>query len=166
MTFEEFKHDLQNDYGRINFRETLMLRRAYDAGRNQNLEEWKVLEKNYDDLYERTRWHFPAKGELPEDCSRVLAIEIERSECRAGLYDFLESEDGEGQWEWLPRKIAVLSNDQILAWQYLPEEPHDSLCIDCLKRRSCESVSIGDGYFVEKCVEYVEEIKNDSKEVN
>jgi hypothetical protein len=93
----------------------------------KDLEEWKVLEKNYDDLYERTRWHFPAKGELPEDCSRVLAIEKERSECRAGLYDYLESEDGEGQWEWLPRKIAVLSNDQILAWQYLPEEPQEEV---------------------------------------
>jgi hypothetical protein len=91
----------------------------------KDLENWKVLEKNYDDLYERTRWHFPAKGELPEDCSRVLAIEKERSECRAGLYDYLDSEDGEGQWEWLPRRIAVLSNDQILAWQYLPEEPKE-----------------------------------------
>lgn len=101
------------------------LTKAYEAGRNQNLEEWKVLEKNYDDLYERTRWHFPAKGELPEDCSRVLAIEKERSECRAGLYDFLKSEEGDGLWEWLPRRIAVLSNDQILAWQYLPEEPKE-----------------------------------------
>lgn len=74
MTFEELKHDLQNDYGRINFRETLMLRRAYDAGRNQNLEEWKVLEKNYDDLYERTRWHFPAKGEQPADAGAKLVL--------------------------------------------------------------------------------------------
>lgn len=50
------------------------LTKAYDAGRNQNLEEWKVLEKNYDDLYDRTRWHFPAKGELPADAGAKLVL--------------------------------------------------------------------------------------------
>lgn len=31
MTFDELIHELECDYGRINFRERLMLRRAYDV---------------------------------------------------------------------------------------------------------------------------------------
>lgn len=116
MTFEELKHDLQNDYGRLNFREVLMLRRAYDAGRNQNLEEWKVLEKNYDDLYTRERWTFlKTKDDLPSprDDRKVLTW------FRAGA----------GQ----PGGATVLEADRfsegggVIAWKEItpPEEPKE-----------------------------------------
>lgn len=38
MTFDELIHELECDYGRINFRERLMLRRAYDVVPEKELE--------------------------------------------------------------------------------------------------------------------------------
>ena len=65
----------------------------------------------------RPQWHKVADGDLPkEDCKVYLAIA--KGDTEPSLYDYIASE--EGQWEWLPRRIAVLSNEQIEKWCEIP----------------------------------------------
>lgn len=118
MTFGDFIKSLEKEIGRVNFRDRLLLRRAYDAGRNQNLEEWKVLEKNYDDLYTRERWTFlKTKDDLPSprDDRKVLTW----------------FKAGAGQ----PGGATVLAADRfsegggVIAWKEItpPEEPKEEV---------------------------------------
>lgn len=81
MTIEEFLVSAELELKRCFIAEGSYLKyirdltKAYEAGRNQNLEEWKVLEKNYDDLYTRERWTFlKTKDDLPSprDDRKVL----------------------------------------------------------------------------------------------
>ena len=62
-------------------------------------------------------WHKPCE-KLPEDCSLVLAYGFDDTE--PSLYEFVASDC----WEWMPRRIASLSNDQIRLWKeiVLPKE--------------------------------------------
>jgi len=62
-------------------------------------------------------WHKPGE-KLPEECSLVLAYGFEDTE--PSLYYFVASDC----WEWMPRRIVFLSNDQIRMWKeiVLPKE--------------------------------------------
>lgn len=62
-------------------------------------------------------WHKPSE-KLPERCSLVLAYAFDDTE--PSLYQFVTND----QWEWMPRRIAFLSNDQIRLWKeiVLPKE--------------------------------------------
>lgn len=66
-------------------------------------------------------WHKPSE-KLPEECSLVLAYGFDDTE--PSLYYFVASDF----WEWMPRRIASLSNDQIRLWKeiVLPELPKES----------------------------------------
>ena len=66
-------------------------------------------------------WHKPSE-KLPEECSLVLAFDFEDTE--PSLYYFVASDC----WEWMPRRIAYFSNDQIRMWKeiVLPELPKES----------------------------------------
>ena len=55
-------------------------------------------------------WHKPSE-KLPERCSLVLAYAFDDTE--PSLYKFVTND----QWEWMPRRIAFLSNDQIRLWK-------------------------------------------------
>ncbi len=68
-------------------------------------------------LKAKTQWHDLRKNpdDLPEDCSTVLAID-NLDDKEISMYEFICS----NQWEWLPRRIAVLSNEQIIAWCEIP----------------------------------------------
>ena len=61
-------------------------------------------------------WHKPSE-KLPEECTLVLAYAFEDTE--PSLYYFVAS----NYWEWMPRRIACLDNDQIRIWKeiVLPE---------------------------------------------
>lgn len=129
MTFEKFKHDLAEQFGRISIRETMMLRRAYDAGMGQYPNDFQVLEKNYDDLYERTRWHFPAKGEYPEN---VKLSEWEDYNPLVLVFMYRYDDHGKAakvygldRWEPESERWQYFRLDKIVAWQYLPEEPKE-----------------------------------------
>lgn len=213
MKFDELIHELECDYGRIDFRERLMLRRAYDVmpekeeiehvchkvdkwdsehrfyafqnigeiskniwhidesedGRYpkcnvikwfktredveyylRNLKSDKELEKENEQLrkdleeltftneYQRVisdkneyisvlesenaelkadgpKWYTPDK-KLPEECTTVVAYGFDDVE--PTTFHFVCSD----QWEWLPRRIAVLSNEQIKKWCNIPGE--------------------------------------------
>ncbi len=54
----------------------------------------------------KTKWHKPSE-KLPAGCSLVLAYDFEDSE--PALFRFVTS----NTWEWMPRRIAWLNNDQI-----------------------------------------------------
>lgn len=84
-------------------------------------------EGNYIDIHERIKqaylaglkagrpkWHKPSE-KLPEECSLVLAFEFENSE--PALFEFVTS----NTWEWMPRRIACLHNDQIKCWCEIPK---------------------------------------------
>ena len=62
-------------------------------------------------------WHKPSE-KLPERCSLVLAYAFDDTE--PSLYQFVTND----QWEWMPRRIVFLSNDQIRLWKeiVLPKE--------------------------------------------
>ena len=62
-------------------------------------------------------WHKPSE-KLPERCSLVLAYAFDDTE--PSLYQFVTND----QWEWMPRIIVFLSNDQIRLWKeiVLPKE--------------------------------------------
>ncbi len=62
----------------------------------------------------RPKWHKPSE-KLPEECSLVLAFEFEDSE--PTLFEFVTS----NTWEWMPRRIACLHNDQIKCWCEIPK---------------------------------------------
>lgn len=62
----------------------------------------------------RPKWHKPSE-KLPEECSAVLAYDFEDSE--PALFRFVASDT----WEYLPRRIAWLSNDQIKSWCEIPK---------------------------------------------
>lgn len=62
----------------------------------------------------RPKWHKPSE-KLPADCSLVLAYDFEDSE--PALFEFVTS----NTWEWMPRRIACLSNDQIKRWCEIPK---------------------------------------------
>ncbi len=62
----------------------------------------------------RTKWNKPSE-KLPADCSLVLAFGFENSE--PALFEFVTS----NTWEWMPRRIACLSNDQIKRWCEIPK---------------------------------------------
>ena len=62
----------------------------------------------------RPKWHKPSE-KLPADCSLVLAYDFEDSE--PALFEFVTSDT----WEWMPRRIACLSNDQIKCWCEIPK---------------------------------------------
>ncbi|MCR4627379.1 MAG: hypothetical protein K5640_06990 [Treponema sp.] len=89
--------------------------RCYDSAKNgaevgyNKANEWHDLRKDPNDLPK-------------EDCKIYLAYSFGDTE--PSLYEYIASE--EGQWEWMPRRIASLSNDQIRAWceipQFNPEE--------------------------------------------
>lgn len=62
----------------------------------------------------RPKWFKPSE-KLPEECSTVLAYDFEESEqC---WFRFVASDT----WEYLPRRIAWLSNDQIKCWYEIPK---------------------------------------------
>lgn len=67
---------------------------------------------------DRQKWHKPSE-KLPEECSLVLAYDFEDSE--PALFEFVASDT----WEWMPRRIAVLSNDQIKCWCEIPKYEED-----------------------------------------
>ena len=58
-------------------------------------------------------WHKPSE-KLPEECSLVLAYGFDDTE--PSLYEYVDSDT----WEWMPRRIASLSNDQIRLWKEIP----------------------------------------------
>lgn len=60
------------------------------------------------------KWHKPSE-KLPEECTTVLACEFNNEE--PSLYRFVTSD----QWEWLPRRIAVLNNAEITKWCEIPK---------------------------------------------
>lgn len=62
----------------------------------------------------RPKWHRPSE-KLPEECTTVLACEFNNEE--PSLYRFVTSD----QWEWLPRRIAVLNNAEISKWCEIPK---------------------------------------------
>lgn len=62
----------------------------------------------------RPKWHKPSE-KLPADCSLVLAFDFEDSE--PALFEFVTS----NTWEWMPRRIACLNNDQIKCWCDIPK---------------------------------------------
>lgn len=62
----------------------------------------------------RPKWHKPSE-KLPADCSLVLAYDFEDSE--PALFKFVTS----NTWEWMPRRIACLNNDQIKRWCEIPK---------------------------------------------
>jgi hypothetical protein len=57
----------------------------------------------------KPKWYKPSE-KLPEECSLVLAFEFGNSE--PALFKFVTS----NTWEWMPRRIACLNNDQIKCW--------------------------------------------------
>ena len=73
-------------------------------------------------------WHDLRKNpkDLPtEDCKDYLAIGLDDTE--PSIYMYLAGDDEtEGQWEWEPRRIASLSNDQIKAWCEIPTFEEDA----------------------------------------
>ena len=80
-----------------------LIEKAYIAGSKG---QWHDLRKNPRDL-------------PTEECKDYLAIALDDTE--PSLYMYLAGDDEtEGQWEWEPRRIAVLSNDQIKAWCDFP----------------------------------------------
>lgn len=62
----------------------------------------------------KPKWHKPSE-KLPEECSLVLAFAFDDSE--PALFEFVASDT----WEWMPRRIASLSNDQIKCWCEIPK---------------------------------------------
>lgn len=62
-------------------------------------------------------WHKTSE-KLPKDCSLVLAYGFDDTE--PTLYYYVASDT----WEWMPKRIAVYSNDQIRLWKeiVLPKE--------------------------------------------
>ena len=63
------------------------------------------------------KWHKVADGDLPKECTDVLAIDILAGKpSEPSLYHFVTSDT----WEWLPKRIACLSNEQMLAWCEIP----------------------------------------------
>jgi hypothetical protein len=62
----------------------------------------------------KPKWFKPSE-KLPEECSTVLAYDFEDSE--PALFRFVASDT----WEYLPRRIAWLSNDQIKCWCEIPK---------------------------------------------
>ena len=62
-------------------------------------------------------WHKTSE-KLPKDCSLVLAYGFDDTE--PTLYYYVASDT----WEWMPKRIAVYSNDQIRLWKeiILPKE--------------------------------------------
>lgn len=69
------------------------------------------LKQAYSDGFDEANdWHKPSK-KLPEDGSLVLAYEFDNTE--PSLYLYVAS----NCWEWLPRRIASLSNKQIRLWK-------------------------------------------------
>lgn len=65
----------------------------------------------------RPKWHTPAE-KLPKECTTVLAIDNLDSDSEPSTYYFVTS----NTWEWLPRRIASLSNNQIKKWCEIPKE--------------------------------------------
>lgn len=59
------------------------------------------------------KWYTPDE-KLPEECTTVVAYGFDDIE--PTTYHFVCSD----QWEWLPRRIAVLSNEQIKKWCNIP----------------------------------------------
>lgn len=96
----------------------------------KDLENWKVLEKNYDDLYERTRWHFPAKGEYPEnrkidnfhDYNPLVLVFMYRYDDYGKAAEVYALD----RWESESERWQNYRLDKIVAWQYLPEEPKEA----------------------------------------
>lgn len=61
------------------------------------------------------RWHTPDE-KLPEECTTVVAYGLGDEE--PTTFYFVCSD----QWEWIPRRIAVLTNEQIKKWCEIPKE--------------------------------------------
>ena len=94
------------------------------AGYHEGLKA-KVNFTTISDCPIKYEWHDLRKNprDLPtEDCKDYLAIALDDTE--PSLYMYLASD--EGQWEWEPRRIAVLSNDQIKAWCEIPTFEEDA----------------------------------------
>ena len=62
----------------------------------------------------KSKWHKPSE-KLPGECSTVLAYDFEDSE--PALFRFVASDT----WEYFPRRIACLSNNQIKCWCEIPK---------------------------------------------
>ena len=89
----------------------------------ENWEHYEEGQSDYDALKQahlagqkasKPKWHKPSE-KLPAECSLVLAFDFEDSE--PSLFKFVAS----NTWEWMPRRIVFLSNDQIKCWCEIPQ---------------------------------------------
>lgn len=72
MKFDELIHELECDHGRINFRERLMLRRAYDVVPEKEKEQ---LEKVKELLVKVCEGYASIDISEEEMCNRIAAVE-------------------------------------------------------------------------------------------
>lgn len=83
-------------------------------------------------------WHYPSKGEYPQECTVVLCCDNHN---QFFLCDFIEKDC----WEYMPRRITVVGDCDILAWQPLPNPPED-----CQQRRVNDKKTVKDCQFVDR----------------
>ena len=108
MTDEEMAKQFADEYATPDIEPTLRMhlyecsKESFLAGLNEG----------------KPKWHKPSE-KLPADCSLVLAFGFEDSE--PALFEFVTS----NTWEWMPRRIACLSNDQIKCWCEIPKYTED-----------------------------------------
>lgn len=91
------------------------------------------FERQNNQLKERQRWHYPSKGELPEEF-KLVAVSIKRFDyTTTGLY--IPKKDGSIFTQVVDKWLCQIpyhageyrSNEDIIAWQYLPEPPKESV---------------------------------------
>ena len=71
-------------------------------------------------LKEKHRWHYPSKGELPEDGLLVLCYRK-----TADGYQYKPCQQFNGD-VWYDEYMDILETDELpIAWQYLPEPPKE-----------------------------------------
>lgn len=127
MKFDEVLKQLEPSMAVPMYPKALLIdfmRKAYDEG-FKDCAKARLNVTTISDCPIKYEWHDLRKNprDLPtEDCKDYLAIALDDTE--PSLYMYLASD--EGQWEWEPRRIAVLSNDQIKAWCEIPTFEEDA----------------------------------------
>ena len=118
MTVEQLAEKWVDEWGICcraeNMNANQFAKQAYIAGYN---EAQNTITQCNRSALSGVKWHKVADGDLPKECTDVLAIDILAGKpSEPSLYHFVTSDT----WEWLPKRIACLSNEQMLAWCEIP----------------------------------------------
>lgn len=111
MTYEEYRYKLKGS--KLTEKD---LRELFERERLRD-EKYDALLKENEAMREKHRWHYPSKGELPEECETVLGYAI-KSEHKMLIEIYLR----DGEWQLTNGMLGV--GYEVIAWQYIepPEE--------------------------------------------